>query len=47
MNQPIDNEQAWYAWDAQIEADLKAGKLDALIEAARDEFNLLILESNS
>lgn len=37
MNKPIDNEQAWDAWDAQIEADLKAGKLDALIEAARDE----------
>lgn len=34
MNKPIDNEQAW---DAQIEADLNAGKLNALIEAARDE----------
>ena len=47
MNEPINNEQAWAAWDAQIEADLKAGKLDALIEAARDEFNLHIFESNS
>lgn len=35
MNKLIDNEQAWDAWDAQIEADLKAGKLVALVEAAR------------
>ena len=25
-------------WDQQIEADLKVGKLDALIAKARDEF---------
>lgn len=37
MNKPIDNEQAWDEWDAQIEADLKAGKLNARIESIRDE----------
>ena len=47
MNERIHNEQAWDAWDAQIEADLKAGKLDELIEAARDDSNLHILESYS
>ena len=36
--------RAWFlefdarAWDQQIEADLKAGKLDALIAEARAEF---------
>ncbi len=37
--QPVDSkvEQAWDAWDRQIAADLKDGKLDPLIEAARNE----------
>ncbi len=37
--QPVDTkaEAAWDAWDAQIEADLKAGKLDGAIEAAKQE----------
>ena len=30
-------EQAWDAWDRQIEADLTEGKLDAAIEAAAEE----------
>ena len=28
-------EQDWRAWDAQLEADVRTGKLDALAEAAR------------
>lgn len=30
-------EQAWDAWDEQIEADLQAGKLDSMIIAAKGE----------
>lgn len=31
-------EYDWQLWDQQIEADLKAGKLDKLISEARAEF---------
>jgi len=31
-------EQDWAAWDAQIEADSKAGKLDKLIAEAKAEY---------
>jgi hypothetical protein len=31
-------EQDWAAWDRQIEADARSGKLDKLIEEARDAF---------
>ena len=31
-------EQDWTAWDAQIEADEKAGKLDRLVSEARAEY---------
>lgn len=30
-------EQNWKAWDAQLEADAKAGKLDKLVSEARTE----------
>lgn len=32
-------EYHWQAWDLQIEQDAKAGKLDALIKQANDEFD--------
>ena len=31
-------EQDWKAWDAQLEADVKAGKLDTLVSEARAEY---------
>ncbi len=31
-------EKDWHAWDAQIEADAAAGKLDALAEEALAEY---------
>jgi hypothetical protein len=31
-------EQDWSAWDAQIEADSKSGKLDTLIAEAKTEY---------
>ena len=31
-------EQDWIAWDAQLEADVKAGKLDKLVSEARAEY---------
>lgn len=31
-------EQDWKAWDAQLEADVKAGKLDRLVSEARAEY---------
>jgi hypothetical protein len=31
-------EQDWSAWDAQIEADAKAGKLEKLVSEARAEY---------
>jgi hypothetical protein len=31
-------EQDWLAWDVQIEADAKAGKLDKLISEAKAEY---------
>ena len=31
-------EQDWKAWDSQIEADVKAGKLDELVSEARAEY---------
>lgn len=31
-------EQDWKAWDAQIEADVKAGKLDKFVAEARSEY---------
>jgi hypothetical protein len=31
-------EQHWKAWDAQIEADAKAGKLDHLASEAKAEY---------
>ena len=31
-------EQDWKAWDAQIEADAKAGKLDKLIAEGKAEY---------
>jgi len=31
-------EQDWKAWDAQIEADAKAGKLDRLVSEAEAEY---------
>ncbi len=31
-------EQDWNAWDAQIEADAKAGKLDELVSEAKTEY---------
>jgi hypothetical protein len=31
-------EQDWSAWDAQIEADLRAGKLDRLVTEAKADF---------
>lgn len=35
--EPKVEQAAWDAWDLQIAADLQAGKLDAQIEAARNE----------
>ena len=32
-------ERDWAAWDAQIEADAKAGKLDKLVSKARSDFD--------
>ena len=32
-------ERDWVAWDAQIEADAKAGKLDKLVSDARSDFD--------
>jgi hypothetical protein len=32
-------EYDWQLWDQQMEADLKAGKLDKLIAEARADFN--------
>lgn len=31
-------EQDWMAWDAQIEADVKAGKLDKFVAEAKAEY---------
>jgi len=31
-------EQDWTAWDAQIEADAKSGKLDKLIAESQEDF---------
>jgi hypothetical protein len=31
-------EQDWSAWDAQIEADAKAGKLEKLVSEAKAEY---------
>jgi hypothetical protein len=31
-------EQDWSAWDAQIEADSKSGKLDKLVAEAKAEY---------
>ena len=31
-------EQDWKAWDAQIEADAKAGKLEKLVSEAKAEY---------
>lgn len=31
-------EQDWKAWDAQIEADAKSGKLDKLVAEAKAEY---------
>ena len=31
-------EQDWKAWDSQLEADVKAGKLDTLVSEARAEY---------
>jgi hypothetical protein len=32
-------EQDWNAWDAQLEADVQAGKLDKLASEARAEYD--------
>ena len=32
-------ERDWAAWDAQIEADASAGKLDKLVSEARADFD--------
>ena len=32
-------ERDWAAWDAQIEADAKAGRLDKLVSEARSDFD--------
>lgn len=32
-------ERDWAAWDAQIEADAKAGKLNQLVSEARSDFD--------
>jgi hypothetical protein len=32
-------ERDWIAWDAQIEADAQAGKLDKLVSEARSDFD--------
>ena len=32
-------ERDWAAWDAQIEADLAAGKLDKLVSQAKADFD--------
>ena len=32
-------ERDWGAWDAQIEADATAGKLDKLVSEARSDFD--------
>jgi hypothetical protein len=34
------SESEWDAWDKQIEEDLKAGRLDKLLEQAKGEYNL-------
>ena len=31
-------EQDWKAWDAQIERDVAAGKLDALVSEAKQDY---------
>ena len=31
-------EQDWAKWDAQIEADVKAGKLERLVVEAKEDF---------
>lgn len=31
-------EQDWKAWDGQIEADAKSGKLEKLVSEGRDEY---------
>jgi len=31
-------EQDWTAWDAQIEADAKSGKMDKLVSEAKAEY---------
>ncbi len=31
-------ERDWTAWDAQVEADARAGKLDKLLEEAQADF---------
>ena len=31
-------EHDWKAWDSQLEADVKAGKLDTLVSEARAEY---------
>lgn len=31
-------EQDWAKWDTQIEADVKAGKLDKLLAEAKEDF---------
>jgi hypothetical protein len=31
-------EYHWQVWDQQIERDVKAGKLDALVQRAKDRF---------
>jgi len=33
-------ERDWRAWDAQIERDARAGKLDALITEAKEDYRL-------
>ena len=32
-------ERDWAAWDAQIEADVAAGKLDKLVSQAKSDFD--------
>jgi hypothetical protein len=32
-------ERDWIAWDAQIETDAQAGKLDKLVSEARSDFD--------
>ncbi|MGB5102154.1 MAG: hypothetical protein WBO04_02390 [Steroidobacteraceae bacterium] len=32
-------ERDWVAWDAQIEADARSGKLDKLVSEARADFD--------